>query len=80
MRRSLFSLLLRVAHKYSMEKDNFEEALYSIEMTKQSRSAIEYFLSGHTRYKGKMRGWYNQFGHPKRRPDSERLGKLLVLP
>jgi len=78
MRRSLFTLLLRVAPKYVSDKDNFYEALYGIEMTRQSRPAIERFMAGHATYMGRMRGWYSQFGRVKKPMTLERLQKLLV--
>lgn len=61
MRRSLFTILLRVAQKYKIESDNFEEALYSHRYTAESRYAVERFLAGHTTYTGRKYGWYKQF-------------------
>jgi|SRR5262252_2070931 len=77
MRRSLFSLLLRVAPRYVPQDDNFYDALFSIEMTRQTRPAIERFLAGHTSYQGRIRGWYAQFARKKPLSDAD-LNKLLV--
>jgi len=76
MRRSLFSLLLRVAPRYIPQDGNFYDALFSIEMTRQTRPAIERFLAGHTSYQGRVRGWYSQFAR-KTLSDAQ-LNKLLV--
>jgi hypothetical protein len=61
MRRSLFTILLRVAQHYHTEEDNFRDALYSHHYTKNTRYAVERFLNGYTHYTGRKRGWYNQF-------------------
>ncbi len=73
MRRSLFTLLMRASVRYNFE--NFYEALYSIEMTRETRPAIERFMAGHTSYRGNRTGWYSQFG---RNLSLEQLEKLLV--
>lgn len=61
MRRSLFTLLLRVSQNYNPEQDNFDQALYSHVYTKDTRVAIIRFLAGYTHCKGKGRGWHNIF-------------------
>lgn len=61
MRRSFYTILLRVGQEYKPEKDNFEEALFSHIYTQSTRFAVERFLDGYTKYTGKVTGWYNQF-------------------
>lgn len=73
MKRSLFTALLRCGWSYDPLKDNFEEALWSIRYTKETKYAVRRFLSGHTRYMGKGQvcyidndldtrvGWYDEF-------------------
>lgn len=62
MRRSLFTILLRSAAYYSVNEDNFQEALFSSFYADKTKSAIEWFLKGNTVYCGKKAGWYKQFG------------------
>jgi len=86
MKRSLFTALLRAGANYRYTKDNFEQALFSIGFTKNTRKAVERFMKGHTRYAGKVKGWYNQFkwggNHNMRpKPPSEKeIKKLLIKP
>lgn len=76
MRRSLFTILLRVGQHYKTEEDNFEQALFSHHYTKNTRYAVERFMAGNTYYTGRKRGWYNQFHilHPT----DEQVNDLLV--
>lgn len=78
MRRSLFTVLLRSAAHYSIESDNFEEALFSSFYASKTRPAIEWFLKGNTVYNGRKTGWYKQFGEPAKFGDAQSLAKLLV--
>ena len=83
MKRSLFTILLRAGQKYDCKKDNFEEALYSDRYSKKTKDAVSRFMEGHTRYRGRIIGWYNQFFHggwDYRRPDADKIKKLLVKP
>lgn len=61
MKRSLFTLLLRVAENYEPLKDNFEEALFSHRYSLETQYAINRFLEGNTYYTGRKRGWHKQF-------------------
>jgi hypothetical protein len=61
MKRSLFTILLRCGVNYKPLKDNFEQALFSTEYTKKTEYAVRRFLRGHTRYTGRLTGWYKQF-------------------
>lgn len=76
MRRSLFTILLRAGEKYNPALDNFYDALYSDPYTDNTRYAVARFLNGHTIYKGKRKGWYNQFY--LRSPSHEEIDLLLV--
>lgn len=86
MKRSLFTALLRCGANYSWVKDNFDEALTSIQYTRQTEVAVRRFLSGYTRYTGNRTGWYSQFrwgagsSYNPRPPSPEKLKKLLVKP
>jgi len=85
MRRSLFTILLRAGRNYKRSKDNFKEALFSIEYTKDTRFAVERFFDGHTKYQGRATGWLNQFTSNRivhfGKPDhNERVKQLLVKP
>jgi len=74
MRRSLFTILLRSAAYYSIDRNNVEESLYSNFYAIKTRPAIEWFLKGNTVYTGKKTGWYKQFCEP----NNVVLSKLLV--
>jgi hypothetical protein len=76
MRRSLFTILLRVSDHYHPEEDNFDQALYSHKYTRETQYAVERFLSGCTHYKGRKRGWYNQFAVLK--PTISEIDALLI--
>jgi hypothetical protein len=78
MRRSLFTILLRSAANYSIEKDNFEESLYSNAYALKTKPAIQWFLQGNTVYSGKKIGWYKQFEDILKFNDSFLLAKLLI--
>ena len=86
MKRSLFTAFLRTGSSYALTKDNFEEALYSTRYTAETRLAINRFLSGHTKYTGRVRGWFNQFqyggSYPPfdQKPKLSEIRKLLVKP
>lgn len=63
IRRQLFTILLRCGRNY--KKRNFKHALYSHDYTKKTKSAVEKFLKGKTRYRGKLNGgWVSTF-HPR---------------
>jgi hypothetical protein len=76
MRKSLFTILLRVADAYDLETDNFQEALYSSHYTQNTRYAIDRFMKGNTHYTGKKSGWYRQFYLYK--PTKDDIDKLLI--
>lgn len=78
MRRSLFTILLRAGRNYKRSKDNFKEALFSIEYTKDTKFAVERFLNGYTKYQGRTSGWLNQFSWCE--PSEDRIKQLLVKP
>lgn len=52
MRASLLTILLRCGNLYDLEKDNYEEALFSHSYIQRTRSAVERFLFGFTDYTG----------------------------
>lgn len=86
MKRSLFTAFLRAGNSSSIKENNFEEALFSIKYTNDTRFAVKRFLAGHTKYTGNVRGWFNQFrygtGDPTKpkRPTHKEIKKLLVKP
>jgi len=81
MRRSLMTILMRCAQNYSVRRDNFEEALFSVQYARETEYAVRRFFDGNTRYSGRCKGWYNQF-----RPvdgvavPKEKVDRLLVRP
>lgn len=76
MRRSFFTMMLRCGQNYDWEENNFEEALFSIRYTHGTKYAVSKFLSGHTSYRGKTTGWYDEF---RFRPEGQ-IDRLLVKP
>ena len=74
IKKSLFTLLLRCGSIYN--KNNFQQALISEEYLEKTKESVDRFLSGHTNYNGKVRGWYNQFFI--RNPSSEQIKCLLT--
>jgi hypothetical protein len=86
MKRSLFTALLRCGVNYRWTKGNLNEALTSVQYTRMTESAVNRFLSGHTRYTGNQRGWYSQFrwgsgtSYRPSSPNEEQMKKLLVKP
>lgn len=86
MRRSLFTALLRAGQNYNIAENNFEQALFSIVYTRHTKEAVIRFLAGNTLYKGRMKGWYNQFCKGSRywffdkKPDKKKIRQLLVKP
>ena len=86
MKRSLFTILLRCGVHYKIKENNFEEALFSVIYTKNTRYAVERFVSGCTKYTGKKKGWYNQFYwgggglRKKRKMTQNEIDKLLICP
>lgn len=82
MRRSLLTILLRCGQIYDEEKNNFEEALFSIDYAKNTKTAIQRFLFGYTTYvptgeiiEGISKGWSNTFG---KKPD-DMIRKHLAI-
>jgi hypothetical protein len=71
MRRSLFSILLRVALKY---EGDFDEAVEKNHYAQKTKPAIERFFAGYTHYTGRMTGWCDQFAGRS----SKRVERLLV--
>jgi hypothetical protein len=86
MRRSFFTILLRCGVTYKIKEDNFDHSLFSVIYTRHTEYAVKRFMSGHTKYTGKKKGWYNQFywGGGNRvdfkTPDKDEVDSLLVLP
>jgi hypothetical protein len=78
MRRSLFTILLRVGVKYVVSKDNFDEIIKSEKYLQQTYYAFERFMSGNTKYTGHKRGWYKQFCEINMANDA--IDKLLIVP
>ena len=76
MRRSLFTILMRCATAYIIDKDNFQDTLLSTKHTRETKYAVSRFLQGYTRYTGKVSGWHNQFS----RVGEAMTDKLLVKP
>ena len=76
MRKQLLSILLRAGSKYDPDKDNYEEALYTQEYIKGTKSAVMRFLFGFTEYTQNVCGWERAF---RAKTDSE-IRKLLVCP
>jgi hypothetical protein len=71
VRRSLFTILLRAAQAYVIERDNFEDALFSDPYAKETKIALRAFLKGQTFAKKKMllySGWKATFAN-KREPE-----------
>lgn len=82
MRCSLLTILLRASQNYNLNKDNFEKALFSIDLTRYSEYSIRRFLGGYTEYMGHLEEWYRQFGTNKVfdcvMPTNETIEQLLV--
>ena len=74
MRRSLFTIFLRCAGYYSIEKDNFYLAIFCDDYALRTRTALSWFLDGNTVYTGKKTGWLKQFEKIK----VEEINKLLI--
>lgn len=78
MRRSFFTAAIRAGRSYK-QKDNFEEALFSVRYfnaTSPVRKATKRFLAGFTWYTGNLIGWLNAFYAVT----DEQLEKLLIRP
>lgn len=70
MKRSLFTLLLRCGSYYDKNKDNYEEALYSVDYSKSTKKALQRFLYGFTEFsyngenfEGIGKGWVSYFAN-----------------
>ena len=50
IKRSLLTILLRASLKYSLKKDNYEEALYSYKYIRDTKLAVMRFLYGFTEF------------------------------
>ena len=74
MRRSLFTIFLRCSAFFSIEKNNFYNAMYCDEYALKTKDAISCFLDGNTVYIGKKLGWLNQFENLK----DKDIYKLLI--
>lgn len=77
MRRSLFTILLRAGNSYS-KSSGIDGALASDRYLRDTEYAVRRFLAGHTRYKGRKRGWHKQFFCAG--PSSDEVDLLLVRP
>ena len=88
MKRSFFTMMLRCGQNYDIDKEDFNDALYSIAYTRETEYAVKRFLAGYTLYAGYTKGWYQAFrwgnGFGYRSPNSEftkeLVKKLLVRP
>lgn len=91
MRRSLFSILIRVGNGYKINKKNYEESLRNTKFILDTKEAFNHFMRGHTRYTGKISGWHQQFYWGQRvagfeidsvpnKPKMSKIRKLLVRP
>ena len=78
MRRSLFTIFMRAGKYYDPQQDNFKDALFGDEYICLTYYAVERFLSGHTRYVGRVSGWVTQFF--EKQPSQEEVDYLLQLP
>lgn len=85
MRRSLLTILLRCGILYDLDRDNYEEALFTQEYVVPTRKAVMRFLFGFTKYLGpdiattgsiQIRGWKTMF---EGRTEEE-IKQMLVWP
>lgn len=78
IRRSLFTILLRAAQAYDIKKDNFEEALYSNDYSRETKAAINLFLKRYTLVKTAHinSGWRNTF----RNKGEKKILEILIKP
>jgi hypothetical protein len=76
IRRSLFTLLLRAGNAYDPKIDNYEEALYSDNLLKETKQAVMRFLFGFTECpveeSNHKFGWWETF-HNKSIEETRRL-------
>lgn len=75
LRRSLLTALLRCGQSFKKHTgDAFEKALYSLLYTRDTRAAVERFMSGYTASKLKKRtafyGWHRLFSDEHVPPDT----------
>jgi hypothetical protein len=76
-RRSLFTGLIRTSLYYDPARDNFNDALNYRTYTRRTRKAIDYFIKGHTTFRGNtFDGWQSTFEY---RSDAE-IQRMLVKP
>jgi hypothetical protein len=79
VRRSLFTALVRAAEAYRINLENFEESLFSVEYTTDTRWAVRRFLDGCVNYtdpEDEFTGWVSVFEGMRR----SEIRKLLVKP
>lgn len=74
IKKSLFTILLRCGNNYSVNRDNFEDALFSYAYASDTKHAINRFLNGFTLCLSHKRGWHKQF----KNKSSVFVNKLLV--
>lgn len=83
MRRSLFTILLRVGDSYKKEEDNYEEVLFSHSYLKNTEEALFRFFFGFNKYVGPsisstssvwVRGWKSVFENQ----DKEKIKEMLI--
>jgi hypothetical protein len=79
IRRSLFTILLRAAPKYDIEKDNFKETLYTDPYLALTKEAVKQFLKGKTLAPKKEcpYGWRDAF---KDKKTKEEILQILQKP
>ena len=85
MRRSLFTILLRASQAHK-EENSIEATLFLEPYARFTSEAIDWFFRGHTKYTGRMTGWYAQFRYGEgnwenpQPPNPFQIRKLLVRP
>ena len=83
IRRSLMTILLRCGFFYRFDADNYEEALFSDDYAKVTKTAIQRFLFGHihfvkddSSFLASKSGWRDLFAHK----GVEEIRNKLTLP
>lgn len=80
VKRSLFTILLRLGRYYRISSRNFEDTLYGHFFTRRTKPAIMRFLFGFTEFSGgrnvRHSGWYSLF---RDRTDQE-VRRMLIAP
>ena len=92
LKRFLFTALLRAGEKYNKKRGNFKDAIWSNEYLEDTKYAVNRFLDGYTRFRGRgpatYEGWWNTFyiGNAEDKWDApeplteSQINRLLVKP